>query len=127
MNKIKQITVDQLRATNTTPMSRTVMWHGRAVSVRTLLPVRELSQFINSVMSACYDDEHDVFVPEMMDFAFRVNVVSRYACVELPDDIEEQYVLLYNTDIYDSIVAAVNAAQLQSIEKTIGVLIKFRG
>ena len=127
MNSEKKITPDQLRAMNTASLSRTIMWHGKAISVRTLLPIHEVSLFVNSVMSACYDVEHEVIIPEMMDFAYRVNVVSRYACVELPDDIEEQYVLLYNTDIYDTIIAAVNTAQLQSIEKTIGILIRFKG
>lgn len=77
---------------------------------------------INSVMDACYDKEHDVFIPEMKDFALRVNVVSRYACVDLPEDIAEQHSILYNTDIFDTIVAAVNTAQIETIKETLNAL-----
>lgn len=122
MEKAKKITVEQLRLLNKTPTHRTILWHGNALTVRTLLSIEEISQFVNSVMGGCYDQLHDVFVPEMKDFGFRVNVVSRYACVELPDDIEEQYEILYNTDIYDTICAAVNSAQLTSIGNSIDTL-----
>lgn len=124
MEKVKKITAEQLRCANNVPSHRTVMWHGIAVTLRPLLPLVEVTQFVNSVMDSCYDKEHDVFVPDMMDFAFRVNAVSRYACVELPESIEEQYSILYNTDIFDTIVSYANAAQLQSIKDAINVCMR---
>lgn len=124
MEKVKKITAEQLRGANNVPSHRTVMWHGIAVTLRPLLSLVEVTQFVNSVMDSCYDKEHDVFVPDMMDFAFRVNAVSRYACVELPESIEEQYSILYNTDIFDTIVSYANAAQLQSIKDAINVCMR---
>lgn len=124
MEKVKKITAEQLRGANNAPSHRTVMWHGIAVTLRPLLPLVEVTQFVNSVMDSCYDKEHDVFVPDMIDFAFRVNAVSRYACVELPESIEEQYSILYNTDIFDTIVSYANAAQLQSIKDAINVCMR---
>ena len=122
MTKIKKITVDQLRA-HCKPVQTTTMWHGIAVTVRTVLPMQEITSFVNSVMDGCYDSTHDIMVPEMMDFAFRLNVVMRYACVDLPEDIAEQYELLYNTDLYDCIVAVVNSAQVEFIRNTISNLL----
>ena len=124
MEKVNKITAEQLRGANNVPSHRTVMWHGIAVTLRPLLSLVEVTQFVNSVMDSCYDKEHDVFVPDMMDFAFRVNAVSRYACVELPESIEEQYSILYNTDIFDTIVSYANAAQLQSIKDAINVCMR---
>ena len=124
MEKVKKITAEQLRCANNAPSHRTVMWHGIAVTLRPLLPLVEVTQFVNSVMDSCYDKEHDVFVPDMMDFAFRVNAVSRYACVELPESIEEQYSILYNTDIFDTIVSHAHAAQLQAIKDAINVCMR---
>ena len=121
MEKDKKISSEQLLSQKKAT-KRIAMWHGIAVSVRTLLPIREVGLFVNSVMDGCYDVEHDAFIPEMMDFAFRVNVVTRYACVELPLDIEDQYEVLYNTDIFDTIVASINEAQLKSIRETINAL-----
>lgn len=124
MEKVKKITAEQLLGADNTPSYRTVMWHGIAMTLRPLLPLVEVTRFVNSVMDSCYDKEHDVFVPDMKDFAFRVNTVSRYACVELPENIEEQYSILYNTDIFDVVVSYVNTAQLQSIKDTIDICIR---
>lgn len=121
MEKAKRVSVEQLRSHNK-PVCRTILWHGNAVTIRTLLPIKEVTLFVNSVMEGCYDIPHNAFIPEMMDFAFRVNVVTRYACVDLPTDIEEQYEIIYNTDIFDTIVASINVAQLQSIRDTINAL-----
>lgn len=124
MEKIKKITVEQLRSANSAPSHRVIMWHGIAVTLRPLLPLVEVTQFVNSVMNSCYDKEHDVFVPDMKDFAFRVNTVSRYACVELPQDIEEQYSILYNTDIFDTILSHINKAQIESIREAINTCMR---
>lgn len=124
MEKIKKITSEQLRALNTAPSHRTIMWHGIAVTLRPLLPIIEVTQFVNSVMDSCYDKEHDVFVPDMKDFAFRVNTVSRYACVELPSDISEQYSILYNTDIFDTVLSYINQAQIQAIKDAINTCMR---
>jgi hypothetical protein len=124
MEKAKKITAEQLRAANTAPTNRTVMWHGIAVTVRPMLPLAEVTQFVNSVMDSCYDKGRDMFVPDMKDFAFRVNVVSRYACVELPPSIEEQYAILYNTDIFDTIMSHINQPQIESIKDAINTCMK---
>lgn len=125
MERLKRISAEQLLAQRDRDW-RTVMWHGHAVSVRTLLPIEEISPFIDSVMEVCWDETHDMPAPEMMDFAFRVNVVTRYACVELPENIGEQYEVMYGTDIFDTIGSAVNAAQLQSLKETLCHLV-YRG
>ena len=124
MEKIKIITAEQLRSANSAPSHRIIMWHGIAVTLRPLLPLIEVTQFVNSVMNSCYDKEHDTFVPDMKDFAFRVNTVSRYACVELPQDIEEQYSVLYNTDIFDTILSHINKAQIESIREAINTCMR---
>ena len=94
-----------------------------AVTVRPLLPVGEVSKFVNSVMGACYDQTNDIFIPEMMDFAFRANTVMRYACVELPADVEEQYAVLYNTGLFSAVMSVINEAQISSIKEAIMVCI----
>lgn len=98
---------------------RTVRWRNLPISVRPLLTFRETSCFVNTVMAACFDDEHGIAVPEAMDFAIRANTVLRYTNLELPEDLEEQYTVLYGTDIYDTIRQNIQTAQLDAIIKTI--------
>lgn len=124
MGAIRKITSEQMSRFVVKDHNKLLMWHGISVSIRTLLPLKEVSQFVNSVMDCCYDKEHDIFVPDMMDFAFRVNVVSRYACIELPNDLEDQYSILYDTDIFDSVIKVINQAQISSIKNAINICMR---
>ena len=94
---------------------KTVRWRNLTISVRPLLTFRETSHFVNTVMDACFDKEHGVAVPEAMDFAVRANTVLRYTNLELPKDLEEQYAILYGTDIYDTVRQHIQTAQLDSV------------
>lgn len=98
-----------------------VQWRSKRIAVRPLLSLSEMMQVVNNVMDACIDRETGYFVPETLDFALRVNVVSMYACVELPEDISLQYTLLYATDLYDTIAANVNKGQLEAIKNAVNV------
>ena len=122
MSKPKTISLEQLRS-HKEPLQRTIMWHGIAVTVRTILPMSEAISFVDGIMKACYDKTHDIIMPEVMDFAFRFYVVTSYAHVEMPDNIEEQYELLYCTDVFDVIANAVNHAQLKSLRDTVSSLL----
>lgn len=96
-----------------------ITWNGRNVSVKRLLPFREVSQFINAVMDLCFDTEHEIAIPEAADFAIRLNVLIRYAGIMMTDDIEEQYQIAYESGLYEEIVKEVNAAQLDAIQQTV--------
>lgn len=94
---------------------RSVRWHGTSIAVRPLLTFQETGRFIDSVMHACFDGEHDTAMPEALDFAIRANAVLRYSNAELPDRIEDQYAILYGTDLYDTVRSQINTSQLDAI------------
>lgn len=96
-----------------------IIWNGNAVSVKKLLSLREVSQFINAVMDLCFDTEHEVAVPEAADFAIRLNVLMRYAGIMMTADIEEQYRIAYESGLYEAVAEVVNAAQLEAIRQTV--------
>ena len=122
--KVKVLKAEQILANLPAEKQRIIMWHGNAITVRELLPITELSSFVNSVLNCCYDEKHDVVVPEMMDFAFRINVITSYATVELPDEICNQYAMAYQTDLFDSIVSVINKQQLCAIRDAIELCLK---
>lgn len=123
MNEIFTITAEQLLRESNAPSTTTMLWRGHPVTITPLLPLSEVTQFVNSVMSGCYNDKLDAMMPEMKDFGFRVNAIMRYAHVDMPDDIDKQYEIVYNTDIFEKVISHVNAAQLRSIEDAIDVCI----
>lgn len=96
-----------------------VIWNGKSVYVKRLLSFREVSQFINAVIDLCFDTEHEIAIPEAADFAIRLNVLMRYAGIIMDDDIEEQYRIVYESNLYESIIGVINSAQLDAIRDTV--------
>lgn len=85
------------------------------VDVRYTISINEALEFSNSVVNLCYADKDSAYSPEIKDFAIRANLVSRYTNIELPESIEDKYMFLYTTDVFDVIRREVNPRQLRSI------------
>lgn len=123
MERLRQITQEQLKKA-LSPIRRTLIWHGITVSVLTLLPLDDVPKFVRAVIDGCYSKTTQSFVPELKDFIFRMNVVSRYACVDLPTDLDELYTILYNTDLYDKLIEVINAGQLKALDEAVNTYIQ---
>lgn len=120
----RPISADLLsRAANIDVLTKVIRWHGLSITVRQMIPFKEVSQLINSVMSNCIIEDGGIFVPEAMDFAMRVNVILRYTNVELPSDIEEQYRIVYGSGLYEEIEAVINQSQIRAIKDTLAICI----
>lgn len=100
---------------------KVVQWRTKRITVRPLLSFGETMRIVNNVMDACIDSETGYFIPETIDFALRFNIVSMYACVEMPDDVQQQYILLYATDLYDTVLSNVNQAQIETIKNAVNL------
>lgn len=114
-----KITAEQMMAIDREPENRTIQWKGRTITVRPFLSLKETSEFVDSVMTACYDEERKVLFPELLDFAFRINVICRYSMVELPSDIEVQHRIVYMTDLYNIVYRAICQSQVDALWDTI--------
>lgn len=101
------------------PEYKTVVWRGFELYVRPILGAREANCFFDSVMSACYDASRDLFFPEMVDFAFRAAVLVWYAGVELPESVEEQWRVVYASDLYDRVLAEICGAQVAALSRAV--------
>ena len=97
-------------------------WNGLQITTRPALTLHEVSEFVNSVFGSCYDAEHDVLMPEVIDFAIRVNTVLRYSNVRLPADTEKQYMLMYRSGFYEELVKHICSAQVEAVRETVRLL-----
>lgn len=113
------LTAEQLMEGCPPSIEKTMMWHGRAVKVKKTLTLSEYIDFIYSALDACLNKETNTYRLEILDFVFRVNVVTRYAKAELPEDLEDQYRVLYETDLYNVIMTYINADQVDSLYRTV--------
>lgn len=85
------------------------------VDIKYTIPMAEAFKFSNSVVDLCYSDKDSSYSPEIKDFAIRINLVSRYTNIELPESTEDKYMFLYATDVFDIVRREVNPRQLRSI------------
>lgn len=99
-----------------------ILWHGIKIAVRPVLKFAETAEFVQDVMGAVLRED-GTFRPELIDFAFRMCTVFRYTNASLPENLEDQYLALYATDLYDTIKENICSDQLESIRQSINVLV----
>lgn len=89
-------------------------WFGLEVVIKKNISLKEMLSFADNVVMSCFTDSNG-FMPELMDFAVRSNIVTRYANFTLPDNIEKRYEMLYRTNIVEFILPLINMRQLQEL------------
>ena len=93
-------------------------WHGVEITVKYTLGLTDMMEFVHDATESCFS-ESGTFVPEVMDFAIKSNILSRYARFTLPDNLEHRYALIYETDAVDVVCEHINERQLQEITASI--------
>lgn len=89
-------------------------WFGNKVTIKRTISLLDMIEFVNDVVLSCFDDKNG-YMPELMDFAVRSNVLTRYANFNLPDNVETRYDLLYNTDAVEFVLEYINTHQLREM------------
>lgn len=93
-------------------------WHDIEVTVKPSISFTETLEFANDVTMSCFSDENG-FVPEVMDFAIKSNILSKYANFSLPDNLEHRHEIIYNTDAVQFVCQRINMEQLREITASI--------
>lgn len=95
------------------PNEKSIDWNGVGIKVQRTIGISDMMDFVRSVVDSCFDE--GMYLPELLDFAFRVNVVKKFTDISLPAGSERQYALLYRTDIYTRVLAEVDGDQFRAI------------
>lgn len=91
-----------------------VNWHGVIIHIKYLLDKDEESRLIHTIINCCTTSD-GVFIPDMLELAKRACIVSAYASVVLPEDINEQHKLLYYSNLFDVVKESANKCQINNI------------
>ncbi len=90
------------------------------INIDRTLDLHDMIAFEKYVVSSCFDDDTNEYMPEIKDFATRCAIYEFYTDVDLPGDTEEAYKFVYSTgDILDSIMNSINRSQFNSIMESI--------
>jgi len=94
------------------------------IVVRRVLPLRDVMQFVEDVVSSCVDRVTGDYIPEVQAFATRACVLTQYANFTLPKDSEKQYDIVYNTDAFQQVMGVIDRVQYDEILYAINERIK---
>ena len=124
-NKDRVMTLNTLR--RVVGMRRTkyrkVAWHTSELVVKSFLTMKEYFDTVHSILDDCTDKDGAV-VYEMVDFATKLNVIISYALIELPDDIDELYYIVYETDLYKTVYSFANKDQIDAIVSSVDLCMR---
>lgn len=103
-----------------------VKWHEVEVHVKRASSLTDMLGFVDDddVVRSCFHDRLG-FMPEVMDFAIKDSILTRYANFTMPDNLERRYQMIYAIDAVDTVCAAIDTRQLQEIVNAIETKIRF--
>lgn len=125
MGQIKRLSAnDIMRITGVSGRQcKKIMWHASEVVVKNVLSINEFVDVVNAIVHDCSGDDMDKSFM-LLDFAFRVNVIDAYAYVELPQDIETLYYVIYASDLFETIYKRTNQAQIDAIFESVRLVLQ---
>lgn len=120
MGQIPKVTANTLKriAGVSGKQYKKVQWHTTEVIIKPLLSIGEYADVIRHIIKDCSSPDGSCAI-ELVDFSIRVNIISSYAFVDLPKEINDMYYIVYASDLFDLVCANVNKGQLESIIKLI--------
>lgn len=96
----------------------TAEWCGVDVTIKKNLSLKDMLEFVNDVVDSCFQDDGR-FMPEIVDFAVKSNILTKYANYSLPDKLDHRYEILYCTDAVEFVTQHINSEQLNEITSSI--------
>lgn len=94
--------------------TETLTWNGIDITVKQTIGLKDAISMVDDIVDMSFLED-GTYVPHMSDFAHRINVISRYTDFALPEDIEQQYELVYTTSLYEQITFHINMKQLDEL------------
>ena len=101
-----------------------IEWGGYEICVTRAISLPKMLEFVANAAESCFGDDGS-FIPEIMDFAVKSNIISMYTNVKLPKDLKKQYELLYMTNLCEEVVKQINNQQINEILNAVASKVKY--
>lgn len=85
------------------------------LGVKERLDMKHALQFVQDIVSICFDQEETTYYPEIFDAAVRMATLMHYAGVESPKDVNKAYAVVYGTHIYERICDVIDKEQFMAL------------
>lgn len=105
--------------------TKTIDWRGRPLTIKEQISLQEYLGVIQHILNDCSRDNGVAY--ELVDFVTRVNIIGSFAFIDLPKDAHKLYEVVYNTDLYTTVLANVQTWQINNILEAIYLYTGVRG
>ena len=89
-------------------------WFGVEVEIIRTISKDDASDFADILVQACFNEDGG-YTPGKMDFALRSGIVMLYTNIDLPEDDEARYQIVYGSDLVSFIYENINQSQYEAI------------
>lgn len=100
--------------------TKIINWNGAEISVKPMLSIEEMAEFVSQVVSGYFAGEDDAYSPEFGDFAKKYGIITYYTNIILPSSTAKQYDLITRaSSLIDEIIAVIDVSQFNAISLAI--------
>lgn len=96
-----------------------VEWNGQHFVILRSLDMSGMLEFVDSVVRSCFDKDTKEYRPEAKDFAIRLNVIKRYANMNIPSNVDHQYTIAVCSGVVEMIMEHINRSQFNEMMRAI--------
>ena len=100
-------------------------WYEIDVSIKHHLSAIETLQFVKEVVDGCFLED-GTYVPELRDFYQRTAILEYYTDLDLPDNAQRQYDIVYGTDVCDFVMSYIDASHFKQMSMAIDTKIQYQ-
>lgn len=98
-------------------------WGNRKIPIRRMLRIDEYVDLIRKIIDNCRTDDESIGL-ELVDFSIRINIISAFTGLDLPDDVNDMFSLAYGSNLYDVVCAHASQKQIEAIRETVMLYVK---
>lgn len=127
-SKTKKLTFNMLAAEiqqNEPAMITVRGFEDQPIAVQKTLSLQQALAFIKNTVSMVIDTETGEYMPEVCDFALKLNVILSYADIAIPKDLEKAYKVVYESNLYDSVMDVINSEQYYILEDAVSDRVQY--
>ena len=97
------------------PETKTINYEGIDIVITPTLSLGQAMQFIDNIVNSCIDEETGEYTPITKELAIAINTIIMYSNCEVPSDNSDRYNLVYQTELYQTIVDNINSVQFYNL------------
>lgn len=98
---------------------------GLCITIKHSLLFEDAMHFIIDITENCVNRENGTYAPEAYEISRAISILKHYASLEIPEDPNATYLLVYETDLLEQILPYINQTQLSHLTTAAQQLIDF--